>query len=91
VFGIEQGFAPLIPAGRTSAIFTVGAIREKAIVVAGEIRVRRVLTVCGTFDHRVVDGYHLGRISSKLKAVLESPAEHLGASPAASPPVGCRN
>jgi pyruvate/2-oxoglutarate dehydrogenase complex dihydrolipoamide acyltransferase (E2) component len=78
VFGIEQGFAPLIPAGRTAALFTIGAIRKKPIAVGDDLRVRPVLTICGTFDHRVVDGYHLGKISSTLKNVLEHPARHLG-------------
>ncbi len=77
VFGLEQGFAPLIPAGRTSAILTIGAIRNKVIALGTEMAVRPVLTICGTFDHRVVDGYHLGRIAETLKNVLENPARYL--------------
>ena len=41
--------------------------------------VRPVLTLSGTFDHRVVDGYHLGRIAKTLRNVLENPARFLGA------------
>lgn len=78
VFGLEQGFAPLIPSGRTAAILTIGAIRNKVIVVGNEMAVRPVLTICGTFDHRVVDGYHLGRIAQTLRSVLEDPARYLG-------------
>jgi pyruvate/2-oxoglutarate dehydrogenase complex dihydrolipoamide acyltransferase (E2) component len=78
VFGLEQGFAPLIPSGRTAAILTIGAIREKVIVVGNEMAVRPVLTICGTFDHRIVDGYHLGRIAQTLRAVLEDPSRYLG-------------
>ena len=77
VLGIEQGFAPLIPSGRNAALLTVGKIRDKVIAVDGKPAVRPVLTVGGTFDHRVVDGYHLGRISAALTRVLSAPHEHL--------------
>ena len=29
VLGIDQGFAPLIPSGRTAALLTVGRVRDK--------------------------------------------------------------
>ncbi|MCA9593540.1 MAG: 2-oxo acid dehydrogenase subunit E2 [Myxococcales bacterium] len=73
VLGVEQGFAPLIPAGRTPALLTLGAVREKVIAVDGRPQVRPVLTLCGTFDHRVVDGAHLGKISTTLRRLLENP------------------
>jgi pyruvate dehydrogenase E2 component (dihydrolipoamide acetyltransferase) len=78
VLGIEQGFAPLIPAGRTAALLTLGQVRDKVIAVEGRPEVRPVLTICGTFDHRVVDGAHLGKISSTLERVLEDPEAHFG-------------
>jgi pyruvate/2-oxoglutarate dehydrogenase complex dihydrolipoamide acyltransferase (E2) component len=77
VLGIEQGFAPLMPQGRTSALFTVGKIRDKVMAVDGKPAVRPVITLGATFDHRVVDGYHLGRISEMLHEVLGDPALHL--------------
>jgi pyruvate dehydrogenase E2 component (dihydrolipoamide acetyltransferase) len=75
VLGIEQGFAPLIPAGRTAALLTLGAVRDKVIAVDGRPEVRPVLTLCGTFDHRVVDGAHLGKISAMLRKLLENPEQ----------------
>lgn len=77
VLGIEQGFAPLIPTGRAAALITVGKIRDKVIAVDGEPRVRPVLTLGATFDHRIVDGHHLGRISERLHTILASPDQHL--------------
>ncbi len=73
VLGIEQGFAPLMPQGRTPALFTVGKIRDKVVAVDGRPEVRPVLTLGGTFDHRVVDGYHLGKISERIRELLEAP------------------
>ncbi|HZO15236.1 MAG TPA: 2-oxo acid dehydrogenase subunit E2 [Polyangiaceae bacterium] len=78
VFGIAHGFAPLIPSGRTAAILTVGSIEKRAVVVQNKIEARPMLTICGTFDHRVVDGHHLGRIQNVLRTVLEDPFHHLG-------------
>lgn len=78
VLGVEQGFAPFMPQGRAAAMLTVGKIRDKVIPVDGEPQVRPVLTVGGTFDHRVVDGFHLGRMSELLTAVLGDPEAHLG-------------
>jgi pyruvate dehydrogenase E2 component (dihydrolipoamide acetyltransferase) len=85
VFGIEQGFAPLIPSGRTSALLTIGKIRDKVIACDGRPAVRPVLTIGGSFDHRVVDGWHLGRISEGLKHMLEAPEVHLGVVPSTQP------
>lgn len=78
VLGVEQGFAPFMPQGRAAAMLTVGKIRDKVIPVDGEPKVRPVLTIGGTFDHRVVDGFHLGRMSQLLTDVLSDPDSHLG-------------
>jgi pyruvate dehydrogenase E2 component (dihydrolipoamide acetyltransferase) len=79
VFGIARGFAPLIPSGRTAAILTVGCIEKRAVAIGDRVEVRPMLTISGTFDHRVVDGHHLGRIQYTLRSVLEDPRAHLGA------------
>ena len=81
VLGVEQGFAPLIPAGRTAALLTLGEVRDKVIAVEGRPAVRPVLTIGGTFDHRVVDGAHLGKISASLRRVLSDPARQLDTNP----------
>ncbi|MCA9620560.1 MAG: 2-oxo acid dehydrogenase subunit E2 [Myxococcales bacterium] len=75
--GLERGLAPLIPTGRTAALFTVGKIHEGVVAVAGRPTVRPVLTLGATFDHRIVDGNQLGRLQATLRRCLESPAEHL--------------
>jgi pyruvate dehydrogenase E2 component (dihydrolipoamide acetyltransferase) len=86
VLGVEQGLAPFMPQGRAAAMLTVGKIRDKVIPVDGEPAVCPVLTIGGTFDHRVVDGYHLGRMSAVLHEILGNPEKYLGevASPVSS-------
>jgi pyruvate dehydrogenase E2 component (dihydrolipoamide acetyltransferase) len=77
VLGVQQGFAPFMPQGRAAAMLTVGKIRDKVVPVDGKPEVRPVVTLGATFDHRVVDGYHLGRMSRRLEAILSDPAAHL--------------
>lgn len=73
VFGLTIGYAPFFPLARTPIIITLGTIEEKALVEDGKIVVGRVLHVNGTFDHRVIDGYHAGVVSREMRALLENP------------------
>lgn len=70
--GIEQGFGPLMEHGRTAALITVGLVRDKVVAIEGRPEVRPVLTLGATFDHRVVDGYTLGKLSSTIRRSLET-------------------
>jgi len=82
VFDIEQGFAPLLPLARSPALMTIGKIRDKVIAVDGAPVVRPVVTIGGTFDHRVIDGYHLGQIGKAFRRVMEDPAKEFLRAPA---------
>lgn len=73
VFGLTRAWAPFFPPARASMIVTLGAIEEKALVEDGKLVVGRVLHVNGTFDHRIVDGYHCGVVAREIKALLEHP------------------
>ena len=73
VFGLTVGYAPFFPLARTPIIITLGTIETKPIVEDGQIVIGRVLHVNGTFDHRVVDGYHGGVVAREMKALLENP------------------
>lgn len=71
MFGIETGFAPLFPIGGPPVVFTVGAITDRVVVVDGKIVVRPTLRVGGTFDHRVIDGYHISHLARHLRKTIE--------------------
>ncbi len=73
VFGLTIGYAPFFPLARTPIIITLGTIEEKPVVEDGKIVIGRVLHINGTFDHRVVDGYHAGVVAREMKALLENP------------------
>jgi pyruvate/2-oxoglutarate dehydrogenase complex dihydrolipoamide acyltransferase (E2) component len=73
VFGLTRAWAPFFPPARSSLIITLGAIEEKAVVEDGKLAIGRVLHVNGTFDHRIIDGYHAGVVAREMRALLERP------------------
>ncbi|MCC6621091.1 MAG: 2-oxo acid dehydrogenase subunit E2 [Deltaproteobacteria bacterium] len=78
MMGVETAFAPLFPIGGPPMIILVGAIKLMPVALPdGTIVARRTLRLCGTFDHRVVDGFHLAQFSKELKNLLEVEAEVL--------------
>ena len=73
VFGLMRAYAPFFPLARCSTIITLGCIEVKPVVENGNIVVGRVLHLNGTFDHRVVDGYHAGVVAKEMMALLANP------------------
>lgn len=56
-----------------SAILGMHNILDRAIVVNGEIKVRKMMYLALSYDHRVVDGKGAVTFLSKVKALLEDP------------------
>lgn len=56
------------------AILAVNKIVERPVVVGGNIVVRKMMNLSGSFDHRVVDGMDVARFIQRIKAGLEHPA-----------------
>jgi pyruvate/2-oxoglutarate dehydrogenase complex dihydrolipoamide acyltransferase (E2) component len=42
-------------------------------VVDDEVVARPVLRICGTFDHRIIDGYHAGKLCAELEDYMYEP------------------
>jgi pyruvate dehydrogenase E2 component (dihydrolipoamide acetyltransferase) len=55
------------------AILGVNAIRDKAVVVDGNIVIRKMMYLSPSFDHRVIDGAVGARFVAALKRVIEAP------------------
>ena len=78
VLGVDTGFAPLFPLGGPPILVTVGTISLRAVVDdSGQVVARPVLRLGGTFDHRLMDGYHLAKLSNEFVHILEHEMEHL--------------
>ena len=75
MFGIEEFTAIINPPD--SCILAVGAIKEKAVVENGEIKVSSRMKVTLSCDHRVVDGAKGAQFLQTLQATLEDPVRLL--------------
>jgi pyruvate dehydrogenase E2 component (dihydrolipoamide acetyltransferase) len=75
VFGVDGG-TPIINPGE-SAILCMGRALPKPWVVDGEVRVRQVMQLTLSFDHRLVDGALGSRVLADVARFLEDPAVEL--------------
>lgn len=57
-----------------AAILGVGGIKERPVVVDGQIVIRPMMYVGITFDHRITDGAEGAHFMNTLKSYLEEPA-----------------
>ncbi|MDO8588368.1 MAG: dihydrolipoamide acetyltransferase family protein [Armatimonadota bacterium] len=70
-YGVDS-FNPIINPPQV-AILGVCRIVEKPVVVDGRVRVRSMMNLCLSFDHRAVDGAPAAEYLARLKQILESP------------------
>ena len=73
-FGIERGFAPLAPYYKVPGLVLVGEVRDRPWVVDGEVVARPVVTLTATFDHRYLDGFHIGQLLAVVREYCADPA-----------------
>lgn len=66
-------FSTPIINGNEAAILALGRIYEKPVVVNGTIKVRKILSLSLTFDHRILDGAVAVLFTNKVKEYLEDP------------------
>ena len=84
--GLSTGMTSLMPAAKVPAVIVLGKLEEKPVVRNGEIVIRSILPLTGTFDHRIVDGAQIGKLARGIKRNFrkpdwldEEPAEELAA------------
>ena len=76
-FGLTLGYAPLFPPGRVPFVLTIGAVHDAPAVVDGRMAIRPMVNIGASFDHRLLDGYHAGKLASRFREFLLNP-ERLG-------------
>ena len=72
--GLATGMTALMPAAKVPAVIVLGKIEEKPVVRKGEIVVRTILPLTGTFDHRIVDGEQIGKLARGIKRNFRKPS-----------------
>lgn len=55
-----------------AGILAVGKVRDEVLVIDGSIEIRPVVTLVGSFDHRVVDGADAAKFMEKISEQLQS-------------------
>ena len=71
VFGVDAG-TPILNPGE-SGILAIGAVRRRPWEHRGKLKLRDVMTLSLSFDHRVVDGEQGSRFLAEVGAMLEEP------------------
>jgi pyruvate dehydrogenase E2 component (dihydrolipoamide acetyltransferase) len=72
-FGLNTGMTSLMPAAKIPAVIVLGKIEEKVVVRNGEMVIRTILPLTGTFDHRIVDGLQIGKLARGIKRNFRKP------------------
>jgi pyruvate/2-oxoglutarate dehydrogenase complex dihydrolipoamide acyltransferase (E2) component len=72
-FGLNTGMTSLMPAAKIPAVIVLGKIEEKPVVRKGQIEIRTILPLTGTFDHRIVDGMQIGKLARGIKRNFRKP------------------
>ncbi len=75
MFGIEEFTAIINPPD--ACILAVGAIKEKPVVLEGEIQIAHMMKVTMSCDHRVVDGATGAQFLQTVQNLLEHPVKML--------------
>ena len=65
--GLKTGMTGLMPAAKIPAVIVLGQVEEKPVVRKGEIVIRTMLPLTGTFDHRIVDGGQIGKLARGIR------------------------
>lgn len=66
-------FTPLVNPPET-AILGVGTVRDKPVVIDGQVVVRPIAFLSLSFDHRVIDGALAAQFLRGIKQMIESPS-----------------
>ena len=72
-FGLNTGMTSLMPAAKIPAVIVLGKIEDKVVVRKGEMVIRTILPLTGTFDHRIVDGLQIGKLARGIKRNFRKP------------------
>ncbi len=83
VLGVDAG-TPILNPGEM-AILALGRVAPRPWVVGKKVRVRQVVTLALSFDHRVIDGATGSAALADVAAFMSDPATHLALDPTSGP------
>lgn len=73
--GFDSAFVPLAPYTHVPLIFALGKMRwEPVCDEEGKLSSKKIVSICVTFDHRVIDGSRGAIVTKAMKKYFENPA-----------------
>jgi len=69
-----DGFTPIINQPQ-AAILGIGRIISRPVDVDGQVKLRQMMTLSLSFDHRIIDGGPAARFLQRVKQLIEHPSE----------------
>lgn len=72
-FEMQEAYLAPLPFARTPIYMAIGEIHEAPIAVAGQVEVRKVVTITAVADHRIIDGAHAGKLIKSFKHFFGQP------------------
>ena len=74
--GLDIAYAPLVPYSRVPMVIIIGAAKKRPVVIDGEIKIREIVKLSLTIDHRFCDGALGAKMARELHQVFEHPGEY---------------
>ena len=71
--GISRAFCPIAPYTKVPMVASVGKIEEKPVVINQEIKIKKVISLGFTFDHRIMDRLHFSEFFKVLNSYFINP------------------
>lgn len=73
MWGVSTAFSPLAAYYRVPVLVLVGSVESRAVVRAGTVVARPMMTVTATFDHRYVDGFQAAQFGDAIREYCAHP------------------
>ena len=71
--GLDTAFAPLVPYSRCPLLLALGVAKDTPVVRDGKIEIAKIVRICATFDHRLIDGVHAAHMTKAIAKVMADP------------------
>jgi len=76
--GLDEAYPPLVPYSRVPMVLAMGAVTDTPVVEDGKVVPGKVMRLCASFDHRILDGAHAAKMVRVLREWIEHPHEKFG-------------
>lgn len=75
--GFESAFVPLPPYSKVPFVVALGKVVDRVCVVDGKPAVKKRVSFCCTFDHRIIDGAHGAQMAQRIEELFTNPSKVL--------------